>query len=303
MQALDLCDVSLMAMDPLDDSSRSRPVPDFSVAEYYAGWTDLGVLRLQPGGGLQRLHVGLWGSETKTPKEAWQRATETLVEGCNLVPGTRVLDAGCGLGATAITLAETFGVQVTGMTICEPHVALAVEQAEQRGVAHLVDFRYGDFMDLPFSDASFDVVLNQESFLYAHDKLAYLRGVHRVLRPNGRWQCIDGLRSDKILSEAEEEIHTAICEGFNTFAVPTLSSVFEVLKEAGFVGIRDRDLSLECARAIERIRTMWFLFGHLMPGAEKAREAIDTFVATNRAGMQGWLSYRLVCGVRPPADE
>ncbi len=69
--------------------------------------------------------------------------------------GGDLLDVGCGIGGTAITLAKTYGVSVTGLTICEPHIAVATQHAEQRGVGHLVNFRYGDFMDLPFPDAGF----------------------------------------------------------------------------------------------------------------------------------------------------
>ena len=290
-------------MEQVSDSAKRERVSNTSVSNHYAGWENLAVIRFQPSDGLPRFHIGLWGPETKTPEEAWRRATRTLLEGCDLVPGTRILDAGCGLGATAITLAKTFGVHVTGLTICEPHVARATELAAQRGVGDLVEFHHGDFMDLPFPDASFDVVLNQETVCYASDKSAYLRGVYRVLRPNGRWQCIDGLRSDQVLSEAQQEVHTAICRGFNGFPIPQLGRLVDTLAETGFVGIRDRDLSLESWAAIERIRIGWFLFGHLLPRAQDAHHVIETLVRANQAGSEGWLSYRLVCAVRPPADE
>ena len=61
----------------------------------------------------------------------------------------------------AIWLARDYGVQDVGLTNCESHVALA---AEQRGVDHLVEFHYGDFMDMPFPDGSFDAVLNHETY-------------------------------------------------------------------------------------------------------------------------------------------
>ena len=181
-----------------------EPAWETSVAEHYAALTDRMV---NFGGDLLACHFGLWGPDTTNDREALLRANHTLVQGCDLGPGRRVLDAGCGVGGTAITLAEAYGVRVTGLTICEPHVAVATEHAEQRGVGHLVDFRYGDFMDLPFPEASFDAVLNHESFCYAPDKLAYLRGVRRVLKPGGRWQALEGLRTGTPMSEAQEEVH------------------------------------------------------------------------------------------------
>ena len=46
------------------------------------------------GGDLLATHFGLWGPETTNDREALLRANHTLVEGCDLGPGRRVLDAG-----------------------------------------------------------------------------------------------------------------------------------------------------------------------------------------------------------------
>ena len=176
-----------------------------SVSDHYAALTD----RMEKfGGDLLACHFGLWGPDTTTDREGLERANHMLVQGCDLGAGQHVLDAGCGVGGTAITLAEAYGVRVTGLTVCEPHIAVARQHAERRGVGHLVSFRHGDFMDLPFPDASFDAVLNHESFCYAPDKLAYLRGVYRVLKPGGRWQALEGLLSGMPLTKDQQTLHT-----------------------------------------------------------------------------------------------
>ena len=132
----------------MDSEQRQPPPPreqewETSVSEHYAALTDRMV---NFGGDLLACHFGLWGPDTANDREALLRANHTLVQGCDLGPGRRVLDAGCGVGGTAIALAEAYGVHVTGLTICEPHIAVATEHAQQRGVGHLVEFLYGDFM-------------------------------------------------------------------------------------------------------------------------------------------------------------
>ena len=179
--------------------------PASSLSEYYSALTDLAVNHPAD---LLAIHYGLWGPDTKSDEEALLRANQTLVRGCNLGPGQQVLDAGCGVGGMAIWLAKEYDVHVIGLTNCEPHVGLAMEQAEQRGVGHLVEFRYGDFMEMPFPNAWFDAVLNHETYCYAPDKLTYLQGVQRVLKPGGRWQAVDGFLGDKLLSESEETAGT-----------------------------------------------------------------------------------------------
>ena len=271
-----------------------------SVSEYYSDLTD--DLELYAGD-LLACHLGLWGPDTKNEWEGLLRANRTLVHGCSLGPGQHVLDAGCGIGGTAITLAETCGVRVTGLTNCEPHVAVATRHAAQREVRHLVEFRYGDFMDLPFSDASFDAVLNHESFCYAEDKLAYLRGVYRVLKPGGRWQALDGLLSGAPMTEEHQANHSTAQRGWRMPPFETWRDVVASLEEAGFVDIQERDLSSEVVRSTKRVSDRWLLQLMINPRANGFNRALQEFMEAavnfDRGLREGAYTYRFLSGARP----
>ncbi len=271
-----------------------------SVAEHYADLTE----RMEKfGGDLLACHFGLWGPDTTTDQEGLLRANHTLVQGCDLGAGQRVLDAGCGVGGTAIMLAEAYGAHVTGLTICEPHVTVAAQHAERRGVGHLVDFRHGDFMELPFPDASFDAVLNHESFCYADDKLAYLRGVHRVLKPGGRWQALEGLLSGAPMSEAQEALHATAQRGWRMPPLEPWRDVLAALKEAGFAQIREQDLSAEAMRSTERIRQGWLLLTFLNPRAgglnRASQEFMEATVGYDQGLQEGVFTYHFLSGAKP----
>lgn len=271
-----------------------------SVAEHYADLTE----RMERfGGDLLACHFGLWGPDTTTDREGLLRANHTLVQGCDLGPGKRVLDAGCGVGGTAIALAEAYGVHVTGVTICEPHIGVATQHAEEREVGHLVDFRYGDFMDLPFPDASFDLVLNHESFCYAEDKLAYLRGVCRVLKPGGRWQALEGLLSGAPMSEAQEANHATAQRGWRMPPLERWRDVLATLDEAGFEKIWEQDLSSEAAGSTGRIRQGWLLLTFLNPrsgGLNRAsQEFMEASVSYDQGLQEGVFTYHFLSGTRP----
>ena len=271
-----------------------------TVSEHYADLTE----RMEMfGGDLLACHFGLWGADTTTDREGLLRANRTLVQGCNLGPGGRVLDAGCGIGGTAITLAETCGVSVTGLTICEPHIAVATQHAEERGVGHLVDFRYGDFMDLPFPDAAFDAVLNHESFCYAEDKLAYLRGVYRVLKPGGRWQALEGLLSGARMSEEQEANHATAQRGWRMPPLERWRDVIALLEAAGFIDIREQDLSSEAAPATKRLRDGWLLLTFLNPrsgGLNRAsQEFMEATVSYDQGLREGVFTYHFLSAARP----
>jgi len=271
-----------------------------SVAEFYAALTGP-VARF--GGSAPVLHRGLWGPDTTTHRESLLRANRTLVQGCDLGSGRHVLDAGCGLGSTAIWLAEAHGVRVTGLTNCEPHVAAAARDAKRRGVGHLVEFRCGDFMDLPFPDASFDAVLNQESLTYAEDKLAYLRGVYRVLKPGGRWQALEGLLSGAPMSGEQQALHVAMQRAWRIPPLEPWRRVLATVEEAGFEDMRGRDLSAEAAPSRESFRKLWSWLTFMNPHIGETDHALAEFMegAFNYAqGLhEGAFVYRFVAGARP----
>ena len=287
-------------MDSEPHQPPREPQWETSVSEHYAALTDRMV---KFGGDLLACHFGLWGPDTTTDREALLRANHTLVQGCDLGPGRRVLDAGCGVGGTAITLAQAYGVHVTGLTICEPHVAVATEHAEQRGVGHLVEFLYGDFMALPFPDASFDAVLNHESFCYAQDKLAYLQGVHRVLAPGGRWQALEGLTTGAAMTEAQEAIHAVAQRGWRMHPLEPWRGVVATAEEAGFEDVREQDLSSEVAPSTESLRNRWLVFTLLVDPAgtvsQASREFMEATVSYDQGLREGVFTYHFLSAARP----
>ena len=287
-------------MSKTSPSPEREPKKETSVPAYYAEQTDFMVNRA---GDLLAYHYGLWGPDTTTDEEALLRAELTLVQGCDLHPGRRVLDAGCGVGGTAIMLAETYGIHVTGLTNCEPHVEVAEEHARRRGVAHLTEFHYGDFMDLPFPDASFSAVLNHNSVCYAADKLAYLRGVNRVLKPGGRWQAVDILTTDALMSETQKAYRTNVEQGWRLPPVASWPELAAVLEEAGFEQMDCQDLSSEVERSTEKIRKQWQLFTFLVPPAgwpsgailESAEAAVNYSLGLR----EGVFTYNFLAAKKP----
>jgi ubiquinone/menaquinone biosynthesis C-methylase UbiE len=101
-----------------------------------------------------------------------------------LRPGQRVLDLATGNGALPLLLGDQFaggdGPQVDAVDLAE--VAPAWYSADQRA---RIRFHSGVAMEqLPFADASFDLVVSQFGFEYAQRDAA-LREALRVARPSG----------------------------------------------------------------------------------------------------------------------
>lgn len=96
--------------------------------------------------------------------KAIERGARDFVTRLDLKPGMRVLDVACGTGNTAIPAARA-GAEVTGIDIA-PNL---IEQAKARAGAEGVDavFEVGDAEELPYEDASFDVVITMFGAMFA----------------------------------------------------------------------------------------------------------------------------------------
>jgi cyclopropane fatty-acyl-phospholipid synthase-like methyltransferase len=167
------------------------------------------------------IHYGFWDKETKNHQEALLNTNKTLAEKAHIGRGDRVLDAGCGVGGSAIWLAKQYGCEVVGITISPNQVRKARETATKEGVRDLVQFEEQDFIHTSFEDESFDVVWGIESVCYAEVKKDFLREAYRLLKPTGRLIISDGFLLREPRENKEQESLNNFLVGL---AVPNLSS-------------------------------------------------------------------------------
>lgn len=112
-----------------------------------------------------------------------QIVAESLCETADLRAGEKVLDVATGTGNAAIAAARRF-TDVTGTD----YVPALLEHGRARAAAEgvHVDFREADAQDLPFAEASFDVVLSTVGVMFAPDQERAAGEMLRVCRPGGR---------------------------------------------------------------------------------------------------------------------
>lgn len=108
---------------------------------------------------------------------------ELLCESLDLHSGERVLDVACGSGNAAIAAARRFA-EVTGVD----YVPELLEQSRRRFAVEGLQgsFVVGDAEDIPFHDASFDVVMSTFGTMFAPDQERAAAELLRVCRPGGR---------------------------------------------------------------------------------------------------------------------
>jgi SAM-dependent methyltransferase len=117
--------------------------------------------------------------------ETMRGAGTALVDRIGVVPGSRVLDLGCGDGTTAIPAALR-GAEVLGIDIANNLVAAGKRRATEIDLPNC-RFQQGDACDLrDLADGDFDLVVSIFGAMFAPKPDAVAREMVRVTRPGGR---------------------------------------------------------------------------------------------------------------------
>ena len=221
------------------------------IVEYYVATTEASYIP-NWGGESLGFHFGLADESTGSLAESVANTNGYLAERARIGAGTRVLDAGCGVGGSAIWLAREKGADVVGVSLVERQIQLAREFAEQRGVSDRTRFEVRDMAATGFPEASFEVVWNVESICHIADLAGYLAHVATLLVDGGTFACIDvcsGARPDAAVSRT-------VCDGWALAALRSTEEIASALGSLGFEAVEIVDLTPRALKSAEALEGM-----------------------------------------------
>jgi len=115
-----------------------------------------------------------------------RESTLELADRAKPAAGERVLDVGCGLGGSVRYLADEHGCNVTGIDLTDEYIVAAGDLARRAGFDGNVNFQTASALELPFDDATFDLVWTEHAQMNIEDKDRFYGEIARVLKPGGR---------------------------------------------------------------------------------------------------------------------
>lgn len=165
-----------------------------------------------------------------------------------------VLDLGCGAGHTAFAMAKA-GATVTAYDLSPQMLALVENEAVRRNLMRITT-QQGAAEELPFADASFDVVATRFSAHHWNDVGAAMREVCRVLKPNGTLVVIDVVAAENALFDTLLQA-VEILRDASHIRDYRVSEWYAMLHAAGFDIIESDNwtLTMEFINWTKRMRT------------------------------------------------
>ncbi|KAG6477835.1 24-methylenesterol C-methyltransferase 2-like [Zingiber officinale] len=205
----------------------------------------------------------------RSDREAARIYEERIADVIAARPGQRIVDVGCGIGGPMRTIAARSGADIVGITISDYQVARAREHNRKAGLDGRCEVVCGNFLEMPFPEASFDGAYSIEATCHAPRLEDVYREVFRVLKPGALYVSCEVVTT--ALYRPDDPRHVETIRGIEIGgALATLRAQHELAataRQAGFEVLEERDLALPPAEpwwTRPKISRFVYLSNHVM---------------------------------------
>lgn len=147
--------------------------------------------------GGEDIHVGIYEHPQEKVFDASRRSVAvTAAHVPGLDADTRVIDLGSGYGGSMRYVVREYGCRAVGLNLSERENERGRRQTAEQGLDDRLEIVDGTYDDVPYDDASFDVVWSQDALLHSGDRRRALEEAVRILRPGGHLVFTDPMQTD-----------------------------------------------------------------------------------------------------------
>ena len=271
--------------------------PRFSpddVRAYYDANTDAFVRHGQ-GGAFGAIHRAVWGPGVTTRERAFHYVEDLIageIDALTLDRAARIVDLGCGVGASLIYLAQRRDISGTGVTLSPVQAQHGEARIAALGLGDRVHVREGDYCALPKDIGTVDLAYAIESFVHGPAPGRFFAEAARVLRPGGRLIiCDDVCQGDP--SPAASRTIARFTRGWHVNSLLTPAEWQSHAAHAGFVHLSTIDLTayLELSRPRDRVIALLARATGWMPSVSTRLAPLIGGSALQQGLSRGWISY------------
>lgn len=251
------------------------------------------------------LHFGIWYDDTRSFLESLNNTNKHLAELATITAGQKVLDAGCGVGGSAIFLAKNNRAIITGITLSELQARTANKNAIIHQVEQLVDFKVLDFCDTKLSSDSYDIIWACESSSSATDKQQMAAEWFRLLKPGGKIVLSDFFKTTDTQADKDQLLDKWAA----TWAMSPLVTnnyLKQQLEVAGFEIKQTNDLTDNISKTAKRMYLSYWLglipsmlyntiFGARLYARNHYKSGLYQYKSLN----QGLWQYKSILAIKP----
>jgi ubiquinone/menaquinone biosynthesis C-methylase UbiE len=246
-------------------------------------------------------------------KIAMQRDKERSFELLDLVPGSAMLEVGCGPATDTLALAALVGPggRVVGVDFDPEMIALANARAEEAGLEATVSHQVGDAMALPFSDGTFDACRCERVFQHLPDPAGALAEMIRVTRPGGRAVVIDTDHHSRAVDTSERDVLRRLTDYFcaNMVTSPWAArALYRLMREAGLteVTVEPRSLVIHDLAFLRHAGLLDALEREAVDAGAVSEDEVTRFrtdleAAAANATLFGYVTVIYAAGTKPAA--
>lgn len=235
------------------------------IARYYA-WLDrltqLTVMRSESGSQAQPIHRALRDPAGGPPSPTIIH--RLILEAAALPESPRVLDAGCGYGATAFDLQPETGGTWLGITLSPIQVQRATAEAARRKLSRQLRFALQSY-DAPLA-GPFDLIIAIESLIHSTSPTASIANLAAHLAPGGQLVIVDDMPEPGLSTEDEADL-ALFKRMWRCPVAPPAPEWRTALTDAGLTLTHEQDLTplillgnpeeLRAIRARQQRRAFW----------------------------------------------
>ena len=231
--------------------------------------------------GGEDIHLGIYTTESESIREASRRTVVRMADRLDLRPTTRVLDVGAGYGGSMRYLSKTFGCTTVCLNLSEVQNQRNRAMNEAQDLSSLVSVVDGNFEELPFDNASFDVVWSQDALLHSGRRERVVSEVARVLKPGGTFTFTDPMQAD----HADPALLEPVLQRIDLDSLASPGFYRRVAEEAGLSLLGFEDLSEQLPRHYARVLEV------LEADEEEGRRLSgDEYVDSMKTGLRHWIA-------------